>query len=63
MEHLYAGSQLAITMVVFVWLGYWADKHFGWSPWGIIGGALIGIVVGLFVFLETYVGSKKDKSA
>ncbi|MGI6400973.1 MAG: hypothetical protein ACOX0A_02490 [Thermoguttaceae bacterium] len=29
---------------VLVWFGHWLDKTYGWSPWGILSGAMIGAV-------------------
>lgn len=27
---------------VLVWFGWFLDRTYGWSPWGILGGAAIG---------------------
>ena len=62
MQHLFAGSQLAITVALFTAIGYWIDQRAGWSPWGLIGGALIGIFLGLLSFLEIYAqGNRKSR--
>jgi ATP synthase protein I len=56
------GIQLAISVVVFFFIGYWLDGKFGTSPWGTIGGALVGVAGGLFKFLREAVslGKKAD---
>ena len=46
------GLQLAISVVVFFFIGYWADGKFGTSPWCTIGGAFVGVAGGLFKFLR-----------
>ena len=33
-------------MVVPIGLGAWLDSAFGWSPWGVVVGAVLGLVVG-----------------
>lgn len=46
------GSQLAGTVALFVLLGWWLDRKFGWTPWGLIVSASIGVVMGLYSFLK-----------
>lgn len=58
MNHIYAGSELAITVVVFTWAGHWLDKHFHWEPWGLVAGAIVGIALGLYSFIGNYVRKK-----
>ena len=42
------GLELAGATAGLALLGYWLDRHFGTSPWGILGGVIIGIVGGLY---------------
>jgi ATP synthase protein I len=42
------GVELAAGLAAFCLLGYWIDRHFGTSPWGLVICALIGIVGGLY---------------
>lgn len=37
------GVSLAVWITGGVLLGRWADTHWGWQPWGTLGGALLGI--------------------
>jgi F0F1-type ATP synthase assembly protein I len=46
------GLQLAISVVVFFFIGYWLDGKFGTSPWCSIGGAFLGAAGGLIKFLK-----------
>ena len=46
------GVQLAVTVAVFVWLGWWLDSRFGWSPWGMCVLGLLGVAAGLYHFLK-----------
>jgi ATP synthase protein I len=47
---------LGVTFVVTIgggaWLGSWADKHFGTTPWLLVTGAILGIVVGFYHFFS-----------
>jgi ATP synthase protein I len=42
------GLELAGATAGLALLGYWIDRKFGTSPWGILGGVVIGIVGGLY---------------
>ena len=43
-----AGFELAAAVVGFTLLGYWLDRHFGIRPWGVLAGAALGMVGGLY---------------
>jgi F0F1-type ATP synthase assembly protein I len=45
--------QLAASMVVFMLAGIWADTHWGISPWGTIGGLVLGATGALVKFIRT----------
>lgn len=38
------GFQLALSMLVFIGLGYLADRWLGTAPWLLIAGAALGMV-------------------
>ncbi|MBI1371421.1 MAG: hypothetical protein GC159_01480 [Phycisphaera sp.] len=42
------GLELAGVIAVLTWIGYGVDRWLDSAPWGLIGGALIGIVGGLY---------------
>jgi F0F1-type ATP synthase assembly protein I len=62
MRYFFAGTQLAVTVVVCTAIGYWVDKRMGWSPWGLITGSLIGIILGMLGFLEAYDQNNRKSS-
>jgi F0F1-type ATP synthase assembly protein I len=35
-----------------VGLGWWLDERFGCSPWGVLGGGMLGMAVGLYSLLR-----------
>jgi F0F1-type ATP synthase assembly protein I len=53
-RHVYAGTSLALTILLLTFAGIWLDRHWGFKPWGTIGGAFIGIGVGLFNFIREF---------
>jgi LPXTG-motif cell wall-anchored protein len=47
------GLELALPVVIFLWLGHRMDSWLGnETPWFMLVGALLGGVVGLYVFLR-----------
>lgn len=40
-------SALVAPVLVLVFVGAWADRRFGWSPWATLVGALLGFVCGM----------------
>lgn len=42
------GLELAAAVGGFSLLGYWIDRHYGTSPWGLLVGALLGLVGGFY---------------
>ena len=47
-----SGFDLAIVVCGFTAVGWWLDRKYGWAPWGVLTGALLGIVGGLTNFLR-----------
>lgn len=59
--YLTLGIQLAITVVVFFFIGKYADEYFGTKPWLMIVLILVGMVGGMVKFFRTVIElSKKE---
>ena len=43
----YALAQCGMEMVVPIGIGLALDYYLNWNPWGVVGGAVLGLVVGL----------------
>lgn len=41
-----AGLQFAISILLFLYVGQWLDRRFGWTPWGTLLGVFIGAAAG-----------------
>ena len=39
-------------VVVPVALGLWLENLLGWQPWGVVGGAVLGLTGGLFHLVQ-----------
>ena len=44
----YIGFQIAISILLFGWIGYLVDKYFDFSPYGLLIGLLIGGILSLY---------------
>jgi F0F1-type ATP synthase assembly protein I len=53
-RHLYAGTSLALTILLFTFAGIWIDRHWNVKPFGTIGGAFFGIGMGLYNFIREF---------
>lgn len=61
-SHVFAGTQLAITVIVFLAIGHAFDRKFGTEPWGTLSGAGVGIIGGLYNFLKDYLRDTDRKN-
>jgi ATP synthase protein I len=48
--YLSLGTMFAAAIVVGIAAGYWLDRWLGTSPWLLVGGLLLGVVVGFYNF-------------
>jgi len=55
------GFDFAAALVVFVLVGYWVDRHFGCSPVGLLVGAGLGLVGGMYNLIRQ--GLKMTRNA
>lgn len=57
------GLELAGATGGLALLGYWIDRHFGTTPWGILGGVTIGIVGGLYNLVRESLAAIREAKA
>jgi len=55
------GLELAGAVAVLTWLGYQFDRWQRTEPWGLLTGAMIGIVGGLYNLLKTALAANRDE--
>jgi len=53
-RHAYAGVSFAVTILVGVYAGVWADRHWGTDPWGVVVGAVVGSVFGFYNLVKEF---------
>lgn len=54
------GVELAGAIAGLTLLGYWIDRHYGTEPAGVIIGASIGIVGGMYNFIRQALSMTKE---
>lgn len=42
------GIELAAAFLGFALLGYWVDHHYETEPWGLLIGAVLGLIGGMY---------------
>ena len=59
------GLQLALSVVVFFFVGRWLDQWLGTTPWLMIAGLTLGSVGGFIHFFRTVIalGKEEDRKA
>jgi ATP synthase protein I len=57
--YLGLGLQLAVTVIVMVFLGIWLDDKFNTSPWLTVVFSFLGIASALYSFIKTVLKSEK----
>jgi ATP synthase protein I len=62
-QFLTLGLQLALSVLVFFFLGKWLDDKFGTSPWLMLTGVVVGVTGGLIKFIVTAmrIGREEDR--
>ena len=58
-NYLGLGLQLAVTVVVMVFLGIWLDKKLDTNPWMTVVCSFLGIFAALYSFIKTVIKSGK----
>lgn len=58
------GIQMALTLVLPVLGGMWLDKEYGWDPWGVVLGGLVGATASITsVILTVQRGERAEEKA
>jgi len=57
------GATLASEVAAGALLGWLVDHLSGWSPWGVVVGAIAGLVIGMATFLRDAFRLNRDSAA
>jgi len=51
-----SGSVIGMTL-----LGYYLDHKFGWQPWGVLCGGLLGVAIGMWELWKMMFSRKSSR--
>ena len=54
------GLELAGAIAGLALVGYWIDGKFGTTPWGILGGVIIGMVGGMYNLVKESLAAVRE---
>jgi F0F1-type ATP synthase assembly protein I len=54
------GFELLAAVVGFAVVGYWIDRHYATAPWGLIIGATLGIVGGMYNLIRSFLAVSRQ---
>jgi ATP synthase protein I len=60
--YLGLGVQLAAGIIIFYYVGSWADEKLRTAPWLMLAGVLIGAVGGFIKFFRTVADLNREES-
>lgn len=63
MRYAGLGFELVASVLVLTLLGWWVDRHFGSAPWGVLSGALIGLIGGMYNLVRQALESVRPDAA
>ena len=46
------GLEIAAGVGLGLLVGWWLDGKFGWGPWGMIIGSMLGLAGGLYLLIK-----------
>lgn len=49
---LASGFETAVGVGVGYVAGSWLDKKFGWAPWGVLVGMMLGLIAGAYLLIK-----------
>ncbi len=55
------GIQMAISLAIPLYVGWWLDDRFGSTPWGILGGIVFGLASIFTLLYKLTIQSGKKK--
>ena len=49
---LASGFEIAVGVAVGYFAGNWLDQRYGWAPWGVLVGMMLGLIAGAYLLIK-----------
>jgi F0F1-type ATP synthase assembly protein I len=59
-KYLGMGLETAVGVALGYIVGYWLDKKYHWSPWGVTIGTLLGVAAGMYLLIKEAIRMNRD---
>ena len=59
-KHLGVGLQMLVGVALGYFVGDWLDKKYGWTPWGVLVCAALGLASGMYLLIKEAIRINKD---
>jgi len=53
------GLEFGLSVALCTWGGWWLDGRMGWSPWGTLAGAMLGVASGLYLLVKAALAGER----
>ena len=53
------GIEFVAAIAGFALVGYWVDRHWDTKPWGLVIGAVLGLLGGMYTLIRESLGAFK----
>lgn len=63
MKYSGVGFEFVGAIAGFGLVGYWLDRHYGWSPWGVLAGVGLGMVGGTYHLIRQAQQAEREARA
>ena len=54
------GFEMAAGVGLGVLVGLWLERRYHWAPWGMIGGAAVGLAAGMYLMIRDALRANRD---
>lgn len=59
-RYLGVGLQMLVGVGLGLVVGRWLDRKYGWEPWGVFAGTMLGLAAGMYLLIKDALRMNKD---
>jgi F0F1-type ATP synthase assembly protein I len=54
------GLQMLVGALLGYFIGNWLDRRYGWEPWGVLIGVMLGVAAGMYLLIKDAIRINRD---